>query len=151
MIYKIKIKGLKELEEKFGRLEGADFRMRLKRTMRISAGFVKTRARQIVPVDTGSLRRSITEDISYSNNRIIGIIEPKEPYGAAIEFGTKPHFVPVGALKRWANKRGINPYALAVSISRKGTKKHPFMFPAFRQTKNRVIKEFKNLIDYLLK
>ena len=51
-------------------------------------------------------------------------------YGPDLEFGTDPHWPPIEPLKRWAQQRGINPYAVQKSISKKGTDPHPWLNPA---------------------
>jgi len=147
----IEIKGLDKLKEKMKDLSDIVVRQQMERTMYRSTEMIKNRARELVPVDTGNLRRSIRDIVQVGEREIKGIIGPTEPYGAPVEFGARPHFPPVGALERWANKRGINPWALAVSISRKGTRPHPFLIPAFEQFKNKIIEEFRNAIDYLLR
>ena len=42
-------------------------------------------------------------------------------YGEAIHYGTRPHMPPVGAIQGWANRKGINAWALAKSINTYGT------------------------------
>jgi len=149
-IIEIKIEGLDKLNKKLGGLNNVMVREQMRRTMYISTEKVKNEARKRVPVDTGNLRRSIRDIVQVSDKEVSGIVGPTEPYGAPVEYGSKLHFPPVGALKRWAEKRGINPYALAVSISRKGTKPHPFLIPAFQEKAKEIVEEFKNAIDYLL-
>jgi HK97 gp10 family phage protein len=147
----IEIKGLDKLKEKMKDLSDVTVRQQMERTMYRSTEMIKNRARDLVRVDTGALRRSIRDIVQVGEREIKGIVGPTEPYGAPVEFGARPHFPPVGALERWARKRGINPWALAVSISRKGTESHPFLIPAFEQFKNKIIEEFRNAIDYLIK
>jgi len=48
-------------------------------------------------------------------------------YGLAVEKGTAPHFPPVSKIAPWAVKRGLNPWAVAKSIAKKGTKANPFL------------------------
>ena len=146
----VKIKGLKELQAKFGNLEGNYFKAQMKRTMRVATIKIKDTARDLVPVDSGDLKRSIREDVRYGVRELTGVIEAREQYAPSVEYGTKPHFPPVGALKKWARKRGINPYALAVAISKRGTKPQPFMIPAFQKLRKKVVGLFKTTIDYLL-
>jgi len=146
----IQIKGLDELKKKMKDLSDVAVRQQMERTMYRSTEMIKYRARDLVPVDSGALRKSIRDIVQVGAKEIKGIVGPTEPYGAPVEFGARPHFPPVGALKKWAEKRGINPYALAVAISRRGTRPHPFLIPAFEQLKNNIIEEFKKAIDYLL-
>ncbi len=122
----------------------------VKKGMTVSTGAVKTKARELVPVDTGRLRQSIVSDVKGTGFDVVGVVSPKEKYGVYVELGTKPHFPPVGALSKWAKKRGLNPYLIARSISKKGTKPHPFMAPALEKSKEKVIKIIKEAIDYAI-
>jgi len=150
-VAELKIKGLDKLIKKFDSLSNITVKKQLERTMLRTTEMVKYRARELVPVDTGALRRSIRNIVQASDKEIIGRIGPTEPYGASVEFGTKPHFPPVRALERWAKKRGLNPYVVARSIAKKGTIAHPYLIPAFKELRRRIIEEFKRTIDYLLK
>ena len=145
----IQIEGLDKLEKKLKNIK--EVREQMGRAMFLATNTMKNKARSIVPVDTGALRRSIRNEVSYRGNIVEGIIGPTEPYGADVEFGTHPHLVSAKILEKWARKRGLNPWAVASSIKRKGTKKHPYMEPTFEQTRDKVIAFFKEFIDNLLK
>jgi len=149
-VTKFEIKGLDKLLKKFGGLQNVVVRRQFERTMFRTTEMIKNQARSLVPVDTGALRRSIRNVIRVGDKEILGIVGPTEPYGAAVEFGTKPHPVPVKAIERWARKRGLNPYAVAMSIRKKGTKPHPYLIPAFQRLQRRVVEEFNRAIEYLL-
>lgn len=73
------------------------------------------------------------------------------PYGSAVEFGTRPHFPPVSALSLWAKRKGLNPFVIARSISRKGTKANPFFQNSIDAQRNNVAKEFDNALDAIIK
>lgn len=90
-----------------------------------SALTVEGKAKEFAPVDTGRLRASITTKIEQTK----ATIAPTVPYASAVEFGSRPHWPPVSALEPWARRHGMNAYALARSISRRGTKPHPYMQP----------------------
>ncbi len=47
-------------------------------------------------------------------------------------------------------KKGLNPYAIAKGIERKGTKAHPFMYPAVDRSIEAVKDIFSKVIDYIL-
>jgi len=47
---------------------------------------------------------------------------------------SKPHFPPVEAIRPWATKRGLNPFAVAKGIAKKGTPLVPFFKIAVRET-----------------
>ena len=66
----------------------------------------------------------------------IGNSAEHAPY---LEKGTRPHFPPVAAIAPWAQAHGIEPYALALHISRHGTKAHPFLVPALNQSKGEIV------------
>lgn len=72
-------------------------------------------------------------------------------YGTAVEFGTKPHFPPVDKLTLWAKRKGMNPYVLAKSISRKGTKANPFFSKSIKSSESDIDKEFERALDDILK
>jgi HK97 gp10 family phage protein len=144
----VDIEGIEELEKKLGGLAKA--MPQFERTMVRVINMIRDSARAAVPVDTGTLRRSIIGEIETSRDNVVGTVGPTEPYGAPVEFGTRPHFPPVDALKRWAEKRGMNPWAVALAISRKGTKPRPYLIPSFEKHRDDVLIEFKNAIDYLL-
>ena len=83
-------------------------------------------------------------------------------YGADVEWGTKPHFPPVEAIKEWIRQKGLSAdtalagtysikthrrtggkkiqdeneqlaWAISIGISKKGTKPHPHLFPGFQE------------------
>lgn len=87
--------------------------------------------RQNMPVGkTGMLRRTTTY-VWLGDARVR--IEPVEEYAEYVEFGTRPHFPPVEAITPWARMRGIEPWALAHSIAKHGTKAHPFLQKTYEQ------------------
>lgn len=142
----ININGKKELIEKIGKVNDA-IKDKIVMNMRISTMMIKQRARELVPVDTGALRRSIRDVTRATDKSVTGIVGTTMPYGAGVEFGTKPHWPPPGALDKWARKRGLNPYLVARAIAKKGTKPHPYMIPAFRELKDKIIQSFKRIIE----
>jgi hypothetical protein len=93
---------------------------------------VQRAARGVVSVDTGALRKSISVDL-FQTNRTQGVESgPTQKYGEGVENGRPPHVVSPKALEGWARRRGLNPYAVARSIAKKGTKAHPYLIPSFQ-------------------
>ena len=92
---------------------------------------IQKRAREKAPHFTGALQRSIQAEEGFPTAKV----KVNSPYGAAMEYGTSPHMPPVDALTRWANSKGIDPWALAFTIKAKGTKKHPYFQPAIDESK----------------
>lgn len=150
--FSIKIEGLEELNRALGRVSQPELSQRLRQTMKAATNITKQTARSLVPADTGALKRSISDEVIYRGGTDIeGVVEPKERYAMPVEKGARPHFVPVGSLERWAKKRGINPWALAMSISKKGTKAQPYIEPTFHQVKRRIIEMFADLVASLIR
>lgn len=75
-------------------------------------------------------------DIDYDSNGLKATIAPNSnvPYARYVEKGTRPHFPPAfpgSALDQWAEMHGLNAYAVAQSIAKKGTRPHPFVEPTY--------------------
>lgn len=103
-------------------------------------------ARGLAPKDTGRLAGSITHTISGGGANLTSKIGPSVAYGLFVEKGRAPgKMPPIGAIRGWAARKGINPYMLARAIARKGTKPHPFLVPAFEQNSGRVIALFQKI------
>jgi hypothetical protein len=51
-----------------------------------------------------------------------GEVISRAPYALWNDRGTSAHWPPVSALRAWAEKKNLNPWAVAASIARKGTK-----------------------------
>ena len=79
--------------------------------------------------DEGDTRKKIY--INFTNNGLTGEAISPSDHSAALEDGSKPHMPPVDALKEWAKRHGRDPWALAMTIKKKGTKANPFMYPAW--------------------
>jgi hypothetical protein len=100
-----------------------------------SAGFrIQGRAMQKAPVDTGFLKNSIQPEFDSGSPMRYVRVGTNAQQAAPMEFGTRPHFPPVRAITPWAQRHGIDPFALALSIARKGTKPHPFLKPALDES-----------------
>jgi hypothetical protein len=75
--------------------------------------------------------------IEYDTTAGTAMIKPNSNvlYADGVETGTSPHNPPHGpdsSLAQWCELHGLNVYAVAKSISRKGTKPHPFIEPTFQ-------------------
>ena len=80
---------------------------------------------QRAPYFTGALQRSIRLNVRPLSARIFSNLN----YALPVEVGRSRNSTPppVGPLRRWANSKGINVYALAKSIGRRGIKGRFFM------------------------
>lgn len=82
-----------------------------------------------------------------------GVLRSQVPYGMAVTQGTKPHYVSGNnpQLRAWAEKKGLNPWAVAKSIQKKGTRANPYTKVAIDQGKTQVEKEFDTAIKNIIK
>ena len=98
------------------------------------------------PHDTGNLQRSI----QFRYQPIQAIIEPVANYATYVHEGTKPHHPPVRAIQGWALKRGINPFALAKSMARKGTPPNKFVERTVENVGPKVSKYFETALEKIV-
>lgn len=102
-------------------------------------------AQRNAPINDGDLRQNIKVDMDKGNN-IQGTVTSQQGYSAPVEYGSKPHMPPVDALRDWAKRKGIDPWAVAMSIKKKGTRSHPFMFPAWHKAQNDLLKGLRRVL-----
>lgn len=136
MSFKIKIenKQLRSFESKMKSVPSSLPKF-LKQGLHQKAIEIKDEARDVVSKDTGRLKNSIQEFDSSTKNKIKFIVQPQEKYAEGVEKGREPHEPNMTTLKKWAKRKGLNPYAVANAIRKKGTKKHPYMQPSYKKIK----------------
>tara|TARA_B100000287_G_scaffold430919_1_gene487125 strand:- start:237 stop:764 length:528 start_codon:yes stop_codon:yes gene_type:complete len=143
-----KIIGANQLKK---RLDSANLLKTPLRTYFNSTGAVVTKeAKKHVPTDTGKLKDSIVYNplaqrgrlpagitikaeakyATYVHGKMSGKFRQSEPWNR-----TKPHYPPVQALVGWSKRHGMNPYAVAASIARKGTPIVPFLKIGYNKTR----------------
>ena len=101
---------------------------------------------RIMPADTSNMARTTKRDIFPLKAEIY----PTANYAIFVHEGTRPHPVSPLHLKRWASHKGLNPYAVAKSIAKKGTKKQPFMTDAFERVEKNLSEPFDKAIEAAL-
>lgn len=79
-----------------------------------------------------------------------GTLSSEQPYASAVEYGTGPHPVSVEEIGPWAISKGLNPYAVAKSISKKGTRANPFFQRALTNSEERANTIIKGTIDNIV-
>lgn len=130
-VFAIEIKGLKEMQLAFEKspLEVGKI---LERATIKAGEVVRTMAMREAPRgQTGKLRDYMKSDYKPIQVRIY----PGVDYAIYVHEGTRAHFPPVSAVSRWAVSHGINPWALAVSMAKKGTKANPFFERTIQEAK----------------
>ena len=83
--------------------------------------------------------------------RFQGSLKSMAPYGMAVHQGTAPHYVSGETLKAWAARKGLNPWAVAKSIAKKGTKANPFLQRSIQVENENINNEFSNALNAILK
>lgn len=138
----IKVENLDVIQRGFAR--GAVEMAPLIKDGLIEAGteIVKTE-RGEAPHDTGNLQRQI--GFEFQPFKIS--VTPNANYSAPVHEGSRPHMPPVEALKSWAKKRGINPWALARSMEKKGTKANPFVTRTAEKIEDKINKIFQKIAE----
>lgn len=123
-----------ELEKAFEDLSGAVFDSNLRQGAHVAGAEIKSLAGKLVPVDTNALRLSIENSARETPSGLLIEVGPSLPYGKKVEVGSPPGTkVDPNALKGWAARKGLNPYAVAKAIEKKGSPAQPYMVPALDQ------------------
>lgn len=108
--------------------------------------------RQVPPnVDTGRLESSIHTNLGVMR----ATVKPQAKYAMYVHEGRRPGkmppFQPGSDLNTWATKRGMNPFLVARSIGRKGTKGNPFMDKAFKIVRPRAQRDAQILLGDIVR
>jgi len=148
---KVEIKGIKEFKaalKKSPRIAKEEIGNAVQKATLEIRGQVKREA----PVDDGKLRQNIYSDVKGLRGTILPI-RASQKYAICVHEGTKPHHPPVKegkGIHKWATKKGLNPYAVAKSIAKKGTKANPFMDRAVNKTKSKVNQFFEKALENIV-
>lgn len=82
--------------------------------------------------------------------RFEGTLFSGTEYASAVHNGTRPHFVPIEDLKKWAIKKGINAYAVQKSIAKKGTRPNKFLDRAVKANESKMDKDLQDAITNII-
>ena len=94
---------------------------------------IRDEGRKEAPKDLGEMRRSHTAIVDsaaipgWGRMEVQAVGKRGAPYPIFVHEGTRPHFPPVEAIRGWAERHGIDPWVLARSIAKKGTKANPWL------------------------
>jgi hypothetical protein len=67
------------------------------------------------------------------------------------QYGTAPHYVSPRVLAPWAEKKGLNPFAVSKSIQKKGTKANPFFADTVEYSEKGIDRIFKDALTKITK
>jgi len=140
-----------EMEEAAEALEAAavEVREQIPTVMGKAVLVLEREAKVLAPVDTGRLRSSIASEVRGAAMETVGVVGSNVEYAPYVELGTKPHFPPYRPgtpLGRWAELHGVSAFAVALVISRRGTKARKFLQGAFEHKRDEVVKLFVELV-----
>lgn len=92
-------------------------------------------AKHFVPVDTGRLKNSISLEPAFRGAREYTLSDGVD-YGISIEYGTKPHYVPIAPLKSWSRRvlgDESAAYAVRAKIAERGVESSPYFRPSLHE------------------
>jgi len=104
-------------------------------------------AREMAPKAFGDLIESIVVE---EHPTWVAVLV-KAPYGGYVEFGTKPHWPPLEAVRAWAELKGWTAEEIQAGIAKKGTPAQPFFIPAWEKYEDEVPVAFRGKIQKLWK
>lgn len=87
----VDIKGLKELDEKIKKMSFKNRKKILTSAVRKAANVVKRKAKKLVPVEDGDLKKKIRTLTEQSGDGAIAYVDSRHYTSHMIEFGTAPH------------------------------------------------------------
>lgn len=123
------------LLKKLGKIQNID----LSKALNNGAIVVENDAKRKCPVDTGTLRRSITHELE--NEKTVKVFTPME-YGIYIEMGTGLFAVNGDGRKtRWSYQDDEGNWHSTI-----GQPPQPFMMPALNENRDKVVKVMENVL-----
>jgi hypothetical protein len=84
---------------------------------------------------------------SVKMGRFTGSLVSDSEHAVYVHNGTKPHWAPIDPLAKWAQRKGLNPYAVRNSIAMKGTRANPFL----RRAVDKEVENIDNEMDMGIK
>lgn len=103
---------------------------------------VEGKAKQNAPVDTGTLRSSITHKVVRSGDDTEGIIYTNEEYAPYVEFGTGIYAEEGGRTSPWKYKGSDGNWYIT-----SGQKAKKFLSKAIVSEQDKIIEEFKRFLN----
>jgi hypothetical protein len=138
----IKILNLDKCISKLGDVANID----MKPFMQDSARLVQRTAKDKVPVDTGRLKGSITEETQYEGNRLVGRVYTPVEYAPYIEFGVLHEVTIRPKNKKALYWKGAEHPVKKVVLPPRPAK--PYMYPALEVNKPTI---YRNAGEYIRK
>lgn len=112
--------------------------------MRNATLVVEEEAKENCPVDTGTLRSSITSEVKREGYDIAGYVFTNEEYAIHVHFGTGIYSQGSGRDKPWKFKDRKGIWHTIV-----GQEPKPFLQDAINSKQQEVLNELKKVLDYV--
>lgn len=110
-------------------------------------------ARINAPVDTGRLNSSIINTVEDAPGSTRGggsfqvVVGSNVEHAPYVEFGTRPHWPPPGALERWARRHGVPEHLVRRAIGTRGTRAVKYLERAFEAQREAVVNLCRQVIE----
>ena len=134
------------------RLQNSDkvIKPRVMRFLRNQAIDTERTAKKEVQVDTAQLQSSIRPEVNLGGMSYT--VKPHADHAIFAHEGRRPgKMPPVSAVESWSKRKGLDPFMVARSIGRKGTKGKKFMDIAYRKQKPTFNRESKVLLNDIVR
>lgn len=137
---RITIEGLAELQKVLG--DSSLWKQPTEDFIKKSALTIERKAKETAPVDTGRYRASIQSEVK----GLQGIIYSDVSYARFIEYGTRPHWPPVGALTPWYSRHGFSSeFPVRRAIGMRGTKALLVLTNALKNSASDIQRHFNDM------
>ena len=138
----IELKGIEELLRKTA-APASWLGPALRTMLTKSALAVESNAKKLVPVDTGTLRRTITHPVAGGLMPLVATVGTNAPYAVVVHEGRRAGAPapPSGKLLSWMSRHGMDPksaFVVARAIGRKGIKGRPFLKNGFEASRSAI-------------
>ena len=117
-----------------------------------TANEIFAEARRLIKVNdsyaSGELYESM--EITVTARGLAIYVASTSHYAPYVEYGTRPHFPPLDAIRRWCALKGIPiaaAFPIAKKISERGTPAQPFMRPALKAGQRNHLARLRALIS----
>lgn len=116
----------------------------LSEAMETAVMLVESTAKELVPVDSGTLRTSIASEVQQiATNVVKGFVGSNVPYADDVEFGTSSHTI-TGDPLAWEEGGETH---FATSVDHPGTEAQPYLRPAIETHRSDIIDLIKEAIE----
>jgi hypothetical protein len=145
MAYEIKIANIKKIQKiavEYPEVANRHFGKAISQVLLTAQRYAQLSA----PRDTSKMAGGWDLEMSFMK----GVLKNTTNYAAAVDAGSRPHFVSPQSLKAWAGRKGLNPFAVAKSIAKHGTKPTMFFGNAVKLAGRFADVTFKKALDEAL-